>query len=99
MNIVRTWTGSLAVAAALSFSLVATSAAAEQTATRNVKVWDLDLAKPSDVQKLYDRVHAAADRVCRAEQQRDWRARRMQAPLGWRERCVSAAVDGAVRDI
>lgn len=99
MNTVRTWIGSLAVATAMSFTVVATATAAEQTATRTVKVWDLDLAKHNDVQKLYDRVHAAADQVCRAEQQRDWRATRKQAPLGWRERCVSAAVDGAVREI
>jgi UrcA family protein len=99
MNILRTWIGSVAVVTVMSLPLVATATAGEQMVTRTVKVSDLDLAKSGDVQKLYDRVHAAADQVCRAEQQRDWRSTRMQAPMGWRERCVSAAVDGAVREI
>ena len=98
MTILRSCLVSFAVTTVASLALVANAEAAEQTATRTVKAWDLDLTKPSDVQTLYDRVQAAAARVCRAEAQRDWRATRTLAPTGWRDRCVSSAIEEAVRE-
>ena len=67
--------------------------------TKSVKVWDLDLAKASDVQTLYERVQQAANDVCRDEAQRYRRGTRRAAPLGWRERCVNDAIDEAVNDV
>lgn len=99
MTTLRSCTSSFAVATVMSLTLLANAGAAEQTAKATVKTWDLDLAKPSDVQTLYDRVHVAADRVCRTEEQRERRVTRMRAPMGWRERCVSVAVDEAVRGV
>lgn len=34
-----------------------------------------------------------------AEEQRDYRVTRRRVPAGWRDRCVSRAIDGAVREI
>jgi UrcA family protein len=82
----------------MSLGAAASAAAADDTPTRTVKAWDLDLAQRDDVATLYERVQAAATDVCREEAGRYYRDTRMQAPAGWRERCVQEAVDSAVRD-
>jgi len=92
----------LAVATALSLTSFSTSAAnlADRNApTRTVKAWDLDLQKPEDAQTLYERVQAAASSVCRAEALNAWKNTRRRAPQGWTERCVTDAVDAAVRSV
>lgn len=96
--IVRKSISSSAAATLVSLAAVAT-ANANGYLTRTVKAWDLDLAKPADVQTLYERVQAAASDVCRAETRRHWRETRARPPLGWRERCVNETVDSAVREI
>ena len=61
-------------------------------------MWDLDLSDTQDVQALYQRVQAAATDVCRSSARRHWKETRHAAPMGWTQRCVAEAVDGAVRD-
>jgi UrcA family protein len=93
---------SLAVATALvltSFSINAADLAARDGPTRTVKVWDLDLAKPEDAQTLYERVQRAASEVCRAEAMSAWKSTRRRAPQGWTDRCITDAVDAAVRSV
>ncbi|HUQ51054.1 MAG TPA: UrcA family protein, partial [Gammaproteobacteria bacterium] len=63
------------------------------------KAWDLDLAKRRDVATLYERVHAAAASVCRAETDKLYRDTRIRAPSGWRAQCVQDAVDATVRRV
>jgi UrcA family protein len=63
-----------------------------------VKVWDLDLAKTTDVEQLYARLRKAADEVCRDEVRAHRRETRMLPPYGWTESCVNRAVDEAVRE-
>jgi UrcA family protein len=96
------WILSLAVATAVSLGSLA-SANAELTGdrapTRTVRVWDLDLKKPEDVQTLYERVQAAANAACQDEARQNYRATRHRAPAGWTKRCVSDAVDSVVRDV
>lgn len=93
------WIATAAAAAALSLTAFSSSAsAAEDASTRAVKVWDLDLAKSADVQTLYERVKQAANDVCRDEENRYRRGTRRAPPLGWREQCVSDAVDAAVNE-
>jgi UrcA family protein len=92
------WISYLTVATVVSLTAV-TSATAADAPTRTVKAWDLDLAKATDVQTLYERVRAAAADVCRAETQRAYRTTRLRTPVTWRERCVQDAVDGAVREV
>jgi UrcA family protein len=99
MPTLRTCIAAFAVATVVSSTAVAKPSADEQVATRTVKVWDLDLAESADVQTLYDRVHAAAAHVCRAEERRAYRVARMRVPAGWLDRCVNGAIDGAVREI
>ena len=94
----RKWISSLTVATVMSLAAVANAAAADAP-TRTVKAWDLDLAKPSDVATLYERVRAAATDVCRDETDRSYRKTRMRAPLQWREHCVQDAVESTVREI
>lgn len=97
MITVRKWISSLTVAAVMSLTAVAGAAAADYAPSRTVKAWDLDLAKRADTRTLYERVRSAAAAVCRAEAQRDYRNTRLRAPLGWHERCVQDAIDGAIR--
>jgi UrcA family protein len=95
------WISCLAVASAMALTSFA-SAAAEPTdgvRTRTVKAWDLDLAKPEDVQTLYGRVREAARDVCRTEAREHWKSTRTAAPLQWTQSCVRDAVDTAVREI
>src|SRR5688572_2492811 len=99
MTTLRTWIAAFTVGAVVSSTAFANPPADEPAASRTVKVWDLNLAKPGDVQTLYDRVHAAAAEVCRAEAQRDYRVTRLRAPVGWHDRCVSGAIDGVVREL
>ena len=99
MRTVTKWISSLTVATVVSLTAVATAAAADDVPAKTVKAWDLDLAKPSDVETLYERVRSAAADVCRAETQRNFRSTRMHAPVGWRERCVQDAVEAAIRDV
>lgn len=101
MNTSLKWIASLAVGAAMSLTSFSSSAAtiADDAPAKRVKVWDLDLAKSTDVQTLYERVQNAANEVCRDEAQRYRRGTRRAAPLGWRERCVSDAVDEAVTEL
>jgi UrcA family protein len=90
----------VATAASLvSFSSGAADAADADAFSRDVKMWDLDLAKSEDVQTLYERVREAANDVCRAEARRHLGNTRRQAPLGWTERCAAEAVDAAVREV
>jgi UrcA family protein len=94
----RKWISSLTVATVMSLTAVASAAAADAP-TRTVKAWDLDLAQPSDVATLYERVRAAATDVCREETHRSFRSTRMRPPLHWRERCVQDAVESTVREV
>lgn len=88
----------VATAASLaSFPSGAAELAAADAISRDVKMWDLDLAKSADVQTLYERLRDAANDVCRAEAWRHFSNTRTRAPLGWTERCVADAVDAAVR--
>jgi UrcA family protein len=98
MPTLRTCIAAFAVATVVSSTAVAKPSADEQIATRTVKVWDLDLTESADVQTLYDRVHAAAAHVCRAEERRAYRVTRMRV-AGWLDRCVDGAIDGAVREL
>ena len=93
---------SLAVATAISlFALSANAIEPEVRAgmSRTVKMWDLDLAKSEDVQILYDRLRTAATDVCRKEAHRHWTRTRQAVPLGWTDRCITGAVEAAVRDV
>jgi UrcA family protein len=102
MTTSRKWISSLAVAAAVSlFSLPSNAAepAANGALSKTVKTWDLDLAKTDDVQTFNARVRDAANDVCMAEARRHWSNTRRPVPIGWRERCVSDAVDAAVREV
>ena len=90
----------VATAASLvSFSSGAADVADGDAISRDVKMWDLDLAKSEDVQTLYERVREAANDVCRAEVRRHLGNTRSRPPLGWTERCVADAVDAAVREV
>lgn len=102
MNTSRKWTSAFAVATVASlFALPAVAAenGDEVGISRTVKLWDLDLAKSEDVQALYARVLDAAHEVCDAEARRYFNGTRRQAPLGWNQRCVSDAVDAAIREL
>jgi len=88
-----------AAASLVSFSSGAADVADDAAFSRDVKMWDLDLAKSEDVQTLYERVREAANDVCRAETRRNWANTRRPAPFGWTERCVADAVEAAVRDV
>ena len=101
MTTSRKWISSLVVAAALSlFSLPSNAAETNnRAASRTVKTWDLDFAKAADVQTFNARVRDAARDVCDTEARRFWRSTRRAAPAGWREQCVSDAVDAAVREV
>ena len=90
----------IATAASLvSFSSGAADVTDGSGYSRNVKMWDLDLAKSEDVQALYERVREAANDVCQEEARRHWANTRRAAPPGWTERCTNDAVDAAVRDV
>lgn len=97
--ITHKWISSLAVATVVSLTSFASAAADDDAAGSTVKAWDLDLAKPDDLQTFYARVQDAAIEVCRAEARRHWRKTRDRAPVGWHERCVQGAVDTALRDV
>jgi UrcA family protein len=99
MRTVTKWISSLTVATVMSLTAVASAVAADNAPARTVKAWDLDLAKPGDVATLYERVRSAATDVCRAETQRYFRDTRMNAPQGWRDRCVQDAVDAAIGEV
>jgi UrcA family protein len=90
------------LAAGAATSLVSLSSGAAEPAidlpTRSVRAWDLDLSRPADAQTLYTRVHAAAVELCKTEVREHYRQTRHRAPAGWTERCVTQAVDAAVRD-
>lgn len=101
MNTSLKWIASLAAATAASLTPFASSAQSvtDDAPAKTVKVWDLDLADSADVATLYERVQEAAIDVCREEAQRYRRGTRRAAPLGWRERCVSDAVDEAISEV
>lgn len=102
MNISRKWISSLAAAAAASLISLSSSAAepaGDVALSKSVKTWDLDLAKAEDVQTFHERVREAANDVCDAEARRHWASTRRTAPIGWRDRCVSDAVEAAVREV
>ena len=86
-------------ASLVSFSSSAADISDGDAISRDVKMWDLDLAKSEDVQTLYERVREAANDVCREETRRHYGNTRTRAPLGWTERCVADAVDAAVREV
>jgi UrcA family protein len=54
----------LTAAMLLTFVGVSTAHANEQVRSETVKFADLNMGTPSGVQALYDRIHAAAKRVC-----------------------------------
>ncbi len=91
------------VVATTALLVSSTSGAADVTDgfgySRDVKMWDLDLAKSEDVQTLYERLREAANDVCQQEARRHWANTRRAAPPGWTERCTNDAVDAAVRDV
>ena len=90
----------IAVAAvALSSVSIRAEETTDRAPTRTVKAWDLDLAKPTDVQTLYQRVQTAATDVCRSAARRHWKETRTAAPDGWTERCMANAVETTVRGI
>jgi UrcA family protein len=96
------WISSLTVATAISLISFSSSAADlidDDAPSKTVKAWDLDLAKPEDVQTLYARVQDAASDVCKEEAKRYHRSTRRRAPMGWVEQCTKTALDGAVSDI
>jgi UrcA family protein len=97
------WIASLAAAAALSLFSISANAAERagdsHALSRTVKTWDLDLAKSEDVQTLNARLRDAAHDVCSAEARRYWSSTRRAAPPGWRDQCVSDAVEAAVREV
>ena len=102
MTVSHKWVVSLAAAAAVSLLSLSANAAerlGDSALSKAVKTWDLDLAKSDDVQTLNARVRDAAHDVCSAEARRHWSNTRRPVPLGWRERCVSDAVEGAVREV
>lgn len=101
MNVSKNRIAAAACAAVLSVAAWPASGAdvVENAPTRTVKVWDLDLASAADRQTLLERVQNAASDVCRDEVTRHRRNTRLPAPMGWYERCVSAAVDAAEREI
>jgi UrcA family protein len=102
MNLSRKWISCLAAAAAVSLLSLSSNAAepvGDAALTKTVKMWDLDLAKSQDVQTLNARLRDAANAVCTAEVRRNWSSTRRAAPAGWRERCVSDAVEAAVREV
>jgi UrcA family protein len=89
----------VAAASLVSFSSGAAELADDTAHSRDVKMWDLDLAKAEDVQTLYERVREAANDVCRAEARRHWATTRRPVPFGWSERCVDDAIESAVREV
>jgi len=95
------WISSLAAAAVLSLVSLSSNAAEPSTSglSKTVKTWDLDFAKSADVQTFNARVRDAAHDVCAAEARRYWQSTRRAAPGGWREQCVSDAIDAAVREV
>ena len=95
------WISSLAAAAVLSLVSLSSNAAEPSTSalSKTVKTWDLDFAKSADVQTFNARVRDAAHDVCAAEARRYWQSTRRAAPGGWREQCVSDAVEAAVREV
>jgi UrcA family protein len=93
---------SLAIAAAISSISLSSSASERARAdgpTQTVKAWDLDLAKPADVQTLYGRVRDAANDLCRTEAGKYYRSARRWVPMGWTERCIADAVESTVQKI
>ena len=92
----------LCLAASTAASLVSVSSGAQEIAgdapRATVRAWDLDLTKPNDVQTLYTRVRDAATALCEAEVKDHYRETRHRPPAGWTQRCVTQAVDRAVRD-
>jgi UrcA family protein len=88
-----------AAASLVSFSIGAADIGDDAAPSRDVKMWDLDLARADDVQTLYERVREAANEVCRTEVRRHWANTRRPAPFGWIERCVDDAVEAAVREV
>lgn len=101
MSTFRQWIAPLAAAAAFFPSPLAVQAAepSDEGFSKTVKMWDLDLARTADVQTLYERIQAAAEAVCRSEENRMWNNTRQRVPRGWSERCVDDAVDAAVSDV
>lgn len=101
MNTSLKWIAAFAVGTALALPTVASGAAAAPVdgPSKRVRVSDLDLAKDSDVQTLYERLQQAANEVCRDEEHRYYDSTRRFAPRGWRQRCVSDAIDRAVDDV
>jgi UrcA family protein len=96
------WITSVAISAAISsFSLSSSASelARAQGPTQTVKAWDLDLAKPADVQTLYGRVQDAANDLCSTEAKDYYRSARRWVPNGWTERCVADAVASTVQRI
>ena len=95
------WISCLAVVSTVALTSFASGAAelADAGRTRIVKVWDLDLAKPDDVQTLYGRVRQAARDVCRTEAREHWKSTRTAPPREWTESCVQDAVESTVRGL
>ena len=101
MTISHQWISSLAAVAASLFFVSANAAdsADPQAPSRTVKLWDLDLAKSADVQTFHERVREAANDVCSTEARRHWLSTRRVAPAGWVDRCVTDAVEAALREV
>ena len=94
------WISSLAVATAVSLVSFPSSADDRVDApSTTVKAWDLDLAKPEDVETLYARVQEAASDLCESEARDFYLSTRSRVPFDWVERCTKEAVDRAVADV
>lgn len=96
------WISSLAVATAVSlvsFPSIADERVDADAPSTTVKAWDLDLAKPEDVQTLYARVQDAASDLCKSEARDFYLSTRSRVPFDWVERCTKEAVDRAVADV
>ncbi|MDP9007937.1 MAG: UrcA family protein [Pseudomonadota bacterium] len=81
--------GALALSA-----LQATARAADAgLPTQRVSYADLDISKPAGAKVLYNRIVAAANRVCGFDGSRD------MATMRWVQACTGRAIDKAVKDV
>ena len=101
MNTALKWISTLAVASTVALTTFSSGAAEPVGAvrTRTVKAWDIDFAKPEDVQTLYGRVREAADDVCRTEARSHWKSTRITPSKAWTQRCTEEAIGKTVRHI
>jgi UrcA family protein len=76
-----------------AFSVLQASSAHDAPRTALVHYGDVNLAKPDDVTRLYQRIHSAAENVCAPAQGADLNSKAIFA------QCVDQAVARAVNDV